>query len=49
MKLIIQIPCHNEAQVITNTIKSLPTIIEGFDSIDIDRNKETGYNITVDI
>lgn len=34
MKLIIQIPCHNEAQVITNTIKSLPTLIDGFDTIE---------------
>jgi len=34
MKLIIQIPCHNEAQVITNTIKSLPTSVEGFNSIE---------------
>jgi glycosyltransferase involved in cell wall biosynthesis len=34
MKLIIQIPCHNEAQVITNTIKSLPTSLDGFDSIE---------------
>jgi glycosyltransferase involved in cell wall biosynthesis len=34
MKLIIQIPCHNEAQVISNTIKSLPTYLEGFDSIE---------------
>jgi glycosyltransferase involved in cell wall biosynthesis len=34
MKLIIQIPCHNEAQVITNTIKSLPTSLEGFDAIE---------------
>jgi glycosyltransferase involved in cell wall biosynthesis len=34
MKLIIQIPCHNEAQVITNTIKSLPTSLDGFDCIE---------------
>lgn len=34
MKLIIQIPCHNEAQVIENTIKSLPTTIDGFDTIE---------------
>jgi glycosyltransferase involved in cell wall biosynthesis len=34
MKLIIQIPCHNEAQVITNTIKSLPTSLDGFDLIE---------------
>jgi glycosyltransferase involved in cell wall biosynthesis len=35
MKLIIQIPCHNEAQVITQTIRSLPTSIEGFDVVEI--------------
>jgi glycosyltransferase involved in cell wall biosynthesis len=34
MKLIIQIPCHNEAQVISHTIKSLPTSIEGFDTVE---------------
>lgn len=34
MKLIIQIPCHNEAQVITHTIKLLPTSIDGFDSVE---------------
>jgi len=34
MKLIIQIPCHNEAQVITNTINSLPKLMDGFDSIE---------------
>jgi glycosyltransferase involved in cell wall biosynthesis len=34
MKLIIQIPCHNEAQVITNTIKALPVSLDGFDSIE---------------
>ena len=34
MKLIIQIPCHNESQVITQTIKSLPTTLEGFDSVE---------------
>ena len=34
MKLIIQIPCHNEAQVITNTIASLPKSLVGFDAIE---------------
>jgi glycosyltransferase involved in cell wall biosynthesis len=34
MKLIIQIPCHNEAQVITNTIKSLPSSLDGFDCVE---------------
>jgi glycosyltransferase involved in cell wall biosynthesis len=34
MKLIIQIPCYNEAQVISDTIKSLPTSLEGFDTIE---------------
>jgi len=34
MKLIIQIPCHNEAQVISQTVNSLPTSLVGFDSIE---------------
>jgi glycosyltransferase involved in cell wall biosynthesis len=34
MKLIIQIPCHNEAQVISHTIKLLPRSLNGFDSIE---------------
>ena len=34
MKLIIQIPCHNEAQVITNTIKALPKSLDGFDLVE---------------
>jgi glycosyltransferase involved in cell wall biosynthesis len=34
MKLIIQIPCHNEAQVISQTIKSLPRSIDGFDTVE---------------
>jgi glycosyltransferase involved in cell wall biosynthesis len=49
MKLIIQIPCHNEAQVISQTIKLLPTSIEGFTSIEymvIDDGSDDG---TVDI
>jgi len=34
MKLIIQIPCHNEAQVIAHTIKTLPTSIDGFEKVE---------------
>ena len=34
MKLIIQIPCYNEAQVLPETIKSLPTILPGIDVIE---------------
>jgi glycosyltransferase involved in cell wall biosynthesis len=34
MKLIIQIPCFNESQVLANTIQSLPRVIEGIDSIE---------------
>jgi glycosyltransferase involved in cell wall biosynthesis len=34
MKLIIQIPCHNEAEVITNTIRTLPGSVEGFDTVE---------------
>jgi glycosyltransferase involved in cell wall biosynthesis len=34
MKLIIQIPCHNEAQVIAHTIESLPVSLDGFSSVE---------------
>ena len=34
MKLIIQIPCFNEAQTLPLTYKTLPTRIEGIDSIE---------------
>ncbi len=34
MKLIIQIPCYNEAQTLTTTIKALPRSIEGIDCIE---------------
>jgi glycosyltransferase involved in cell wall biosynthesis len=34
MKLIIQIPCHNEAQEISNTIKSLPSTLEGITCVE---------------
>jgi glycosyltransferase involved in cell wall biosynthesis len=34
LKLIIQIPCYNEAQVIGATIRALPRRIEGIDSIE---------------
>jgi glycosyltransferase involved in cell wall biosynthesis len=34
MKLIIQIPCHNEAQVIAKTIETLPRSMDGFNTIE---------------
>jgi glycosyltransferase involved in cell wall biosynthesis len=34
VKLIIQIPCYNEAQVLAHTIQSLPRAIEGIDTIE---------------
>jgi glycosyltransferase involved in cell wall biosynthesis len=34
VKLIIQIPCFNEAQVLAQTIQSLPREIEGIDTIE---------------
>jgi glycosyltransferase involved in cell wall biosynthesis len=34
MKLIIQIPCFNESQVLAQTIQSLPREIKGIDSIE---------------
>jgi glycosyltransferase involved in cell wall biosynthesis len=35
MKLIIQIPCHNEAQVLAATIKALPRTLPGVDTIEV--------------
>jgi glycosyltransferase involved in cell wall biosynthesis len=34
MKLIIQIPCYNEAESLALTVRELPTEIEGFESIE---------------
>lgn len=35
MKLIIQIPCYNEAEVISNTLRQLPRKMEGFNEVEI--------------
>ncbi len=35
MKLIIQIPCYNEAQILPKTIKQLPKAVDGFDVVEI--------------
>lgn len=35
MKLIIQIPCHNEAPVLTETIEVLPKELPGFERVEI--------------
>ncbi len=35
MKLIIQIPCYNEAEVLKQTISCLPRQLEGIDSLEI--------------
>jgi glycosyltransferase involved in cell wall biosynthesis len=34
MKLIIQIPCFNEAETLALTVASLPRIIDGFDTVE---------------
>src|SRR5256885_10041775 len=34
MKLIIQIPCFNEAQQLPQTLADLPREVEGFDSVE---------------
>ena len=34
MKLIIQIPCYNEAEILPETLQSLPRNIEGFDIVE---------------
>jgi glycosyltransferase involved in cell wall biosynthesis len=35
MKLIIQIPCYNEEETLEQTLKELPTHIEGIDEIEV--------------
>ena len=35
MKLIIQIPCYNEALILPKTLAQLPEAIEGFDQVEI--------------
>ena len=35
MKLIIQIPCYNEAKVLPDTIRLLPRTLDGFDQVEI--------------
>src|SRR5205807_5664388 len=34
MKLIIQIPCFNEAQQLPQTLADLPRVLEGFDAVE---------------
>ena len=34
MKLIIQIPCFNEAQQLPRTLAELPRAVEGFDTVE---------------
>jgi len=35
MKLIVQIPCHNEAEALGATLAAIPRQIEGIDEIEI--------------
>ncbi|NLN70715.1 MAG: glycosyltransferase family 2 protein [Chloroflexi bacterium] len=35
MKLIIQIPCYNEAQILPKTLAQLPRAVDGFDQVEI--------------
>ena len=35
MKLIIQIPCYNEAQTLPETLQALPRRLEGIESIEV--------------
>jgi glycosyltransferase involved in cell wall biosynthesis len=35
MKLIIQIPCYNEAKILPKTLAQLPKAVDGFDSVEI--------------
>lgn len=35
MKLIIQIPCYNEAQILPKTIAELPETVDGFEQVEV--------------
>jgi len=35
MKLIIQIPCYNEEETLTQTVRDIPRLIEGIDEVEI--------------
>jgi glycosyltransferase involved in cell wall biosynthesis len=35
MKLIVQIPCYNEAEVIASTLAQIPRSLDGFDAVEI--------------
>ncbi len=35
MKLIIQIPCYNEAKILPKTLSQLPRTIDGFDAVEV--------------
>jgi len=56
MKLIIQIPCYNEEQTLSETVKDIPRKIEGVDQVEIliiddgstDRTVEVAKEIGVD-
>ena len=56
MKLIIQIPCHNEAESLPTTIQALPTQIAGIDKIETliiddgseDETAEVAHRLGVD-
>jgi glycosyltransferase involved in cell wall biosynthesis len=34
MKLIIQIPCYNEAETLPQTIRDLPARLDGFETVE---------------
>ena len=49
MKLIIQIPCYNEAQILPKTLSELPETVEGFDQVEVlvidDGSKDATPNV----
>ena len=49
MKLIIQIPCYNEAQILPKTLSELPESVEGFDQVEVlvidDGSKDATPNV----
>jgi glycosyltransferase involved in cell wall biosynthesis len=49
MKLIIQIPCRNEAQVLLQTVQALPRQVTGFDQVEFLVIDDGSTDSTVDV
>lgn len=49
MKLIIQIPCYNEAQVLAETLSQIPRSLPGFDAVEVLIIDDGSQDATVEV